>query len=301
MESAPRARLAVLAAAGLFSTGGAAIKATGLTGWQVAAFRSGTAALALALLLPAVRRGWTWRTWLVGLAYAATLLLYVLANKLTTAANAIFLQSTAPLFLLLLSPWLLRESVRRRDVLFLLALAAGLALFFAGLEPPQRTAPDPALGNLLAGLSALSWALTVAGLRWLGRAEVEVQGRAQAGPALGATVAGNLLVFLLALPFALPVRGSAPLDWALVGWLGVFQIGLAYVFLTNGVRRVPALEVSLLLLLEPVLNTVWAFLVHGERPGPRSLLGGGVILLATAWHAVRSARRTPPRTVSPSG
>src|SRR3989442_11806346 len=99
------ARLRVIAAALLFSIGGAGIKACALTSWQVAGFRSGIAALVLFLLLPDSRRGWTRRTALVGASYAATMILFVLANKLTTSANTIFLQSTAPLYILLLGPW----------------------------------------------------------------------------------------------------------------------------------------------------------------------------------------------------
>src|SRR5205085_4944172 len=95
-------RLRILGAAALFSTGGAAIKACALTGWQVACFRSGIGALAILAMAPESRRGWTWRTPLVGLAYAATVVLFVVANKLTTSANTIYLQSTAPLYLLLL-------------------------------------------------------------------------------------------------------------------------------------------------------------------------------------------------------
>ena len=107
------ARLKLVGAALLFSTGGAAIKATTLTGWQVASFRSGIAALAVLLLAPEARRGWSWRAVLVGVAYAATLVLFVTANKLTTSANTIFLQATAPLYMVVLSPWLLGERVRR--------------------------------------------------------------------------------------------------------------------------------------------------------------------------------------------
>src|SRR5688500_15647594 len=107
------ARLQVLAAALLFSTGGAAVKATTLTAWQVAGFRSGIAALAVFLLVPAARRGWTWHVVPVGVAYAATLVLFVTANKLTTAANAIFLQASAPLYMLAFGPLLLREPVRQ--------------------------------------------------------------------------------------------------------------------------------------------------------------------------------------------
>jgi DME family drug/metabolite transporter len=283
-------RWRVLAAAFLFSTGGAAIKACSLDGWQIACFRSGVAALALLVFLPAARRLPSRGQCLVGCAYAVTLILYVLANKRTTASNAIFLQSTAPLYMLLLAPLWLKEQVRQRDLVFMGALAVGLALFFLGTEAPQRTAPDPALGNLLGACSAVTWALTVAGLRWLARHE---GAGTAAGAAAGATIVGNGLVFLVCLPFALPVSGAGATDWLLVGYLGVFQIGLAYVFLTRGVRTISALEGALLLLVEPVLNTLWAWWIHGEVPGPWAGAGALVILLATLAHALRQGPKVP--------
>jgi drug/metabolite transporter (DMT)-like permease len=282
-------RLQILAAAMLFSTGGAAIKACGLTGWQVAGFRSGVGALALFLMLPGARRGWTWRTYMVGVAYAATLLLYVLANKLTTASNAIFLQSTAPLYLLLVSPLLLKETIRLRELIFMAALAGGLGLYFMGMEPPQATAPDPRLGNLLAAAAGLGWGLTIAGLRWLARSE-GVRGGAPGGAAAGATVVGNALVFLFCLPFAMPVEQASASDWLWIAYLGVFQIALAYVFMTQGMRTVRALESGLLFLVEPVLNTLITWVMHGEVPGYWSRLGAAVILAATVVHSLLAGR-----------
>jgi DME family drug/metabolite transporter len=150
-----RHRLQLLGAALLFSTGGAAVKATELNAWQVAGFRSIVAALAIFLLMPAARRGWTWHVVPVGIAYATTLTLFVTSNKLTTSANAIFLQATAPLYMLLLGPLLLREQVRRRDLGFMAPVAIGLALVFVGATPPtSETATNPALGNVLAAARA---------------------------------------------------------------------------------------------------------------------------------------------------
>lgn len=275
-------RLELLAAAALFSTGGAAIKATSLTGWQVACFRSAVAAAAIFLLFEQARRNWSWRVPAVGCAYAATLVLYVLANKLTTSANAIFLQDTAPLYLLLVGPWLLKEPVSRTDLLLMLTLAAGAALVFAGQQAPQHTAPDPLRGNLIALASGISWALTLAGLRWL------VSDR---GSGLAAVAAGNLLACLASLPQAWPVETAAARDWLIVSYLGIFQIGLAYVFLTRGMRGVPALEASLLLLAEPALNPLWTWWLHGERPASVALAGGALILAATA--ATMRPRQTP--------
>jgi drug/metabolite transporter (DMT)-like permease len=276
MASPATHRFQILGAAFLFSTGGAAIKACSLSNWQVACLRSGIAAVALLLVLPGARRFWRPRALLVGVAYAVTMVLYVSANKLTTAANTIFLQSTAPMYVLLLGPWLLRERVRRPDLLFMLCLGAGMALFFVGVDPPYKTAPAPFEGNVLGALAGLSWALTLVGLRWLGRRGGEGDRTAEAS-----VVAGNLIACAACVPLALPVASSATLDWVLVGYLGVFQIGLAYIFLTRGARHVPALEMSLLILLEPVLNSLWAWLAHGEQPGPWSLAGCGVILLST--------------------
>ena len=281
-------RLEVLAAAALFSSGGAVIKAVHLTGWQVALLRSTVAALTLLVLMREVRRRPNLRVLGVGVAYAATLILFVLANKLTTSASTIYLQSTAPLYVLLLSPWLLKERIRGRDIAFMIALAAGLGLFFVGFDPVSATAPNPKLGNLLATASGLTWALTVMGLRALGK------GGESWGPA--GAFWGNIFAALLCLPMALPLAGARPLDFALVGYLGVFQIGLAYLFLIRGLVRVRAFEASLLLLLEPVLNPIWTWLVHGERPGPWSIAGAAVILLATllkAWADGRAAGEVP--------
>jgi DME family drug/metabolite transporter len=145
-----RARLLVLAAAALFSTGGAAIKAASLSAWQVASLRSGIAAVTLLVLLPGARRLPTVPGAGVGIIYAATMILFVLANKLTTSANAIFLQDTAPLYVLLASPLLLREPIRRADLWFMVALGLGLAAVFTGYEAPRQSAPDPFTGNLVA-------------------------------------------------------------------------------------------------------------------------------------------------------
>lgn len=270
-----RARLAILCAAILFSTGGAAIKATALTGWQVASFRSMIAAVAVLLMLPAARRGYSAMSALVASGYAATMVLFVLANKLTTAASTIFLQATAPIYLVMLGPWLLKEPVRRRDLALMGSLAVGLALFFVGREAGSATAPDPFKGNVLAALSGLCWAFAVTGLRFMGK-------RGGRGGGSGAAVVlGNLFAFLVALPFAFPVVSLRAGDVAIVLFLGVFQIGLAYVLLTYGLHHVGALEASLLLLAEPVLNPLWAWLVHGERPSAWTFAGGAVIVAAT--------------------
>lgn len=276
-----RARLLVLAGAVLLSTGGAAIKLCGLTAWQVASFRSAVAALAVGLLMRPSRVELRGRAALVGIAFASTLVVFVVANKLTTAANAIFLQSTAPLYILLLAPALLGEHLRRSDVGVMLAMGLGLILFFVGEQAPVSSAPEPLRGNLVAAVSGLTWALTVLGLRWLSRDGT--------GPAAMLLI-GNLLAAVVCLPLALPVVGATPLDWTLIVYLGLFQIVAPYLLLSAGLRHLTALEGMLLLLLEPVLNPVWAALVQGEVPGALSLAGGAVILGASLWKTLSDAR-----------
>ena len=297
MHEARTARLQLLGAAALFSTGGAAIKACDLPGWQVAGLRSAVASLAFLALVPAARRLPSGREWLVGVGYAATMVLFVLSNKLTSAANAIFLQSTAPIYILLLAPWLLRERIRGRDLAFLGAVGLGLAAFFVEEAAPTGTASDPSLGDVLALASGLGWALTVTGMRWLGARE-------EGGGSTGAVVAGNALAFLACLGPMLavdaPPSARPVVAYAIVAYLGLFQIALAYYLITRGIRRVEAFEASVLLLVEPVLNPLWAFLIHGERPGPWALAGGALILGATLAKTRLDARprsrgASPPR------
>jgi drug/metabolite transporter (DMT)-like permease len=280
MSSRTKARLQLVGAALLFSTGGAAIKAAAFTGWQIASFRSGFAALTLVALAAVSKRstwpgnGQLWRPVLVGGAYAACLTLFVLANRLTTAANTIFLQSTAPLYVLILAPWLLNERVQRRDIGFMLVVALGLTLFFLGVDQPLATAPEPERGNLLAVISGFFWALTVCGLRWLG-------GNPGRGSPMAAVTSGNIVAFLVTLPLALPIGNHSLAEWSMLLYLGVFQIALAYVLVTSAISHIPALEASMILLIEPALNPLWAWLIQGEVPGIWAMVGGAMILGAT--------------------
>ena len=272
-------RLQVLMAAMLFSTAGVVVKATVLTSWQVAGFRSAVAAVFLLLVARFPLRP-TWRTLSVGLVIAVTFISFIVANKLTTAAHAVFLQAAAPLYLVLLGPWLLGEGVHARDIPFLGVVFLGLALLFAGSVTPSATAPNPALGNIIGAASGVAWALVLAGVRLISR-EQGLKG------AMAATFYGNVFAFLLCVPLAFPVGAAGPVDWAVIGYLGCFQLALAYVLLTRGIGKLTALEASLLLLLEPALNPLWTFLVHGETPGILGSIGGGLVLAATTARALR--------------
>jgi drug/metabolite transporter, DME family len=296
------ARLRLVTTALLFSTGGAAIKATTLTAWQVSSFRSGVAAIAVWLLVPAARRRWSWRMLLVAAVFAATLVLFVAANKLTTSANAIFLQSTAPLWVLLAGPLWLHERATRDDVVFMAIVALGMTLFFVGTDAPQVTAPDPPRGNLLAAISGIGYAGVVLGLRWIGRAPAQPLAAeadeaateiasASSDDAIATVVAGNVLACLVGLPMALPVASPHLADVLVIVYLGAVQIGLAYLLMSIAMPHVPALEASTILLVEPALNPVWSWIVHGERPSALALVGGALIIVTAAAKSWWDARR----------
>lgn len=280
-------RLLLVAAAVLFSTGGAAIKGTLLTAAQVAGLRSLIAAAIILLILPDARK-WRRRYVPVAITYAATLALFVAATKLTTAANAIYLQGSAPLFVLLLGPLLLREPIRRSDVVFMAAVGFGMALFFTAGEPVRESAPDPVRGNMLGAASALTWALTLTGLRWIERSAPRGE-----SPGMATVTMGNLMVGAAMLPFALPIVNFQVKDVFVIAWLGLFQIALAYLCLTRGIGSVPALEATTILLLEPALNPVWAWLIHSERPSAQAIAGGAVIVTATLIKAWWQTQRVP--------
>jgi len=289
MLTSAKARIQLLCAAALFSTGGVAIKACEFRGFELAGLRSSIALVAFLALVPLARTWPSGRAWLVGVIYAATLSTFVVANKLTTSANAIFLQATAPLYVLILAPFLLGERWKLRDLWFFVAMAAGLACFFFDEAQPSATAPDPQLGNQIGLISGVGWGLSMMGFRWLAKT-------GSGDMTLQAVVAGNAIAALACLGWAFAsgpttISDAGAGSWAWLVYIGVFQIALAYLLVTKAVRELEALEVTLLLLLEPVLNPLWSLLVHGETPGRLALAGAGILLAATLLHSLRAPVR----------
>jgi drug/metabolite transporter (DMT)-like permease len=162
-----------------------------------------------------------------------------------------------------------------------------MLLFFIGQEAPSATAPDPLRGNFIGACAGVTWAFTLLGMRWLARQPDAVGG---GGPAV---IAGNVLAFAVCLPWALPMPEATPTDWAVVFYLAVFQIGAAYVCLLRGIRELRALEISLLLAIEPVASGVWAWLVHGEIPGAMALTGCSLIFSSVLLQALRKDPTRP--------
>jgi DME family drug/metabolite transporter len=268
------ARLFILLAAVLWSTAGTLIKLSSLSAWQLSAGRSGVAAVVFALLYPSARRAPSRKTLWVSVAYAACVVLFVLANKLTTAANAIFIQDCAPLYIVLASTWFLGERPSRSEWIALPIFGAGMGLFFM-----EQLGPGGFLGNLLAVASGVAFAFSIMGLRRV----------AQDG-AQHSLLWGNVLACAVSLPFAWGGGDISIQNGAVVLFLGVFQLAGAYAAFAHGLKRVPAVEASLLALLEPVLSAGWAWWLANEVPGPYARAGALMVLLATVWRTWAGAR-----------
>jgi DME family drug/metabolite transporter len=264
-----QARLLILLAAVLWSTAGAAMKLCQLSGWQIAGGRSLVAGCFLFVAVRGARRAPTAAVLATAAGYAATVTLFAVANKLTTAANAIFIQSTAPLWVVLLSPRVLGERPSRAELATIPIYALGLFCFFL-----DELSPGQMIGNWVALGAGLAFATCIVGLR-------RIQER---GPS--ALVYGNWLAAAATAPLWLAGPAPLPFDLLALVYLGVFQLGLSYLCFSRGVARTPALEASLLVLLEPVLNPIWTFFLAGERPGRWAISGAGIVLGATLWRTL---------------
>ena len=270
--------LLVLAAAIIWSTGGLFIKWTTLSGLELSFGRSLLAAITVAIFTRREGFGLNSVTALAAILYAALLLLFVLATKETTAANAIFLQYTAPLYVLVLEPIFYKEKFRQRDLLTVIFCVIGMSLFFVGKLRPQDVT-----GNVLALASGVCFASYFLLLRHSSSRNVN---RASS------VIYGNLLVVLVTAPAGLKALPDISLHDALsVIYLGVVQIGVAYTLFTLGMARgIRSLDAGIVGYIEPVLNPVWVFLVIGEQPSKWALVGGAIIVGAVVVHTTLKAK-----------
>ena len=204
--------------------------------------------------------------WLSGLGLMGTMLLFVFANKLTTSANAIVLQSTSPLYIMVISALFFQARYSRRELVMVGVVMAGIALFFL-----DQLTPGGMLGNLLALCSGMTMALMFVCSSRLPDDQ----------SSMTALVAGHLGAGLAG--FLTPVEVS-PQTVAAILILGVFQLGIPYILYAIAVRRCSPLSCSLLGMIEPLLNPVWVLVVLGERPGFFALIGGIIVLgTVTLW------------------
>jgi drug/metabolite transporter (DMT)-like permease len=220
----------------------------------------------LMYMLPTRRPRFTWSLPQIGgaLAYSATMICFVAANKLTTAANAIVLQYMAPVYLAFLGAWFLKEKTHWYDGVTIAAVLGGMVLFFVG-----RLSTEGLWGNVISVVSGVFFAFSTLFLRMQ-----------KDGSPLESLLLGHGFTAVVAVPFFFLSPAPTASSWIGIGVLGVFQIGLSAILFAYGVRHVTALESLLTTVLEPIFNPIWVFLVLGETPGPLALAGAAVILTA---------------------
>ncbi len=261
--------LAVLAAAMLWSTGGMFIKLVTLNAIQISFFRSFFAAIVFAILFRKTVFYANGFTFLNAFTYAAVLVLFVISTKMTTAANAIFLQYTAPIYVLIFEPIINKTRYEKINIITIIICFLGMTLFFMGeLTPGHLT------GNLLALLSGVAFAAFLLGMR---KNKNEYQ--------FSAIFYGNILLMLICFPSLFDIRILSITDFGMVSYLGILQIGIAYAIFSYGLKRVYAIEASLISMIEPVLNPVWVFLAYKEVPSFMAIVGGIVIITAISVRA----------------
>jgi len=264
-----KAFLQLIVTALLWSLGGLLIKWVNWPPLAIAGMRSAIAAVLMVLWCRPLRFNWSFPQLGGAAAYAATVILFVTANKMTTAANAILLQYTAPVYVGLFGWWFLGEKTTKLDWLTIAFTLGGMVLFFQD---------NLTVGNMFGNLVAIGSGVAFAGLAMFTRKQKD-------GSSLESMLLGNILTALIGFPFML---GSSPgtQGWIGLVLLGVFQLGLSYILYSKAMKYLTALEGILIPVLEPVLNPVWVFIFLGEKPGPWALVGGLVILITVTARCV---------------
>lgn len=265
---------ALIGASLLWSTGGFFIKSIPLSALTIAGGRSAIAAIVLLLYIRSPKPTWSLAQWGSILAYVATVVLFVTATKLTTAANAILLQYTAPIWVAVFSALIAKEKLRLVDGIAVAAVMLGMGVFFI-----EQVSADHLTGDVIAILSGVAFAF------------VALCMRAQRGVSLPESILfGNIITAVVCLPFidAIPMTSTIVLNLVL---MGVVQLGISYILYSYAMRYVTAIEAVLITMLEPLLNPLWVLLTIGEVPSIYATLGGAIVLGSVVVRGIVVARR----------
>ena len=271
-----RSVLLLVGAALCWSFGGVLIKYVAATwpGLAVSGGRGLVAAVFLALTNRGLRFHFSRAQTLGAIGYAACTITFCTATTLTSAANAILLQYTAPVWVALLGAWLLHEPATRADWLTIAAALGGMALFFK-----DSLALGHLTGDLLGATSGFAFAAMTVALR-----------KQKDSSAVESIILGNLIAFVVGLPWIVSAPALPPSGWIALLLLGSVQLGVSYWLYARAIRHVTALEAVLIPIIEPILNPLWVLLLMGETPSQWALIGGAIVLVAVTTRAVASLR-----------
>ena len=269
-----RSVLLLIATALCWSLGGLLIKSVDWPPLAVAGGRGFIAALFLLATNRSLRFHFSRVQLLGALGYAACTVTFCVATKLTTAANAILLQYSAPVWIALFGAWFLGERATRADWATIAVVIGGMTLFFAdSLELTH------AFGNSLAVISGLCFAgMTIALRKQKDASPVE------------SIILGNLLAFVVGLPWIVGAPALSAGGWTALLLLGIVQLGFSYWLYARAIKHVTALETVLIPVIEPILNPVWVLLATGEQPSRFALVGGAIVLIAVTLRAIATIR-----------
>lgn len=271
-----KATFSLIICAALWSTSGIFIKSIAWNPLAIAGLRSLLGGIVILIYLRRPVFTFSFPQIAAGVANAVTMIMFVSATKLTTSANAILLQYSAPIFVAVLGWMILKEKPRWEHWTGLVLIIAGIAIFFL-----DKVSAGNHLGNLIAAASGLTFAFYPIFMRM----------QKDGSPAESVLIA-HALTFLVTLPFLFTTRPEFTLgSLGAILFLGTFQIGFSAIFFSYGIKHVSAIQTMLITGLEPILNPVWVYFIIGERPSPNAIVGGIIILFAVTFSSLISARR----------
>jgi len=253
----------------LWSLGGVFIKLVQWNPIAIAGMRSLISTIFIVSVVRKVKLNFSKDMILGALAYTATVILFVSATKLTTSANAIMLQYTAPIFVAFLSYVILEEEIEKVDWITIVVVFFGMILFFVGKLETKNL-----LGNLFAILSGITFALIAIYMR-----------KQKDKSPIESIILGNIITAIVSIPFMLQSMPSK-MSWLGLLLLGTIQLGLPYILYSKAIKSVTAIEAVLIPVIEPLLNPVWTFIVLNERPGIWAIIGGFIVLMAITLNQV---------------
>ena len=262
-------------AALLWSSGGLFIKILTLDAFQISFYRSAIAAVTIIVISKANKKKLTYEfdiiSVLCSLCYALVLIMFVVAAKLTKVANAIFLQFTAPIYLLILEPIFLKTKFEKKNLIALIFCFAGMVLFFFG-----KLELSGIQGNLIAIGSGISFALFTLFLKW--KKQIH-----KTEDTMIYIVVGNILVCIFCLPLMINNLTLDLTQFLILLYMGIFQIGISYIIFNEGVKYISATESMIIAMLEAILSPIWVFLGVGEVPSGYAIAGSLIILITIVW------------------
>jgi drug/metabolite transporter (DMT)-like permease len=274
--------LLLLAAAILWSSGGVLIKSIEWTPMAIGGSRSLIAMIVIGLVMPDLFKKISWSTLPGAVAYAGTVILFVVATKLTSAANAIFLQYTAPVYIAIISPWILHERTKPLDWLLIFIAICGVALFFLD---------QLSLEGIWGVIAALGSGMSFAWLTVLMRRQ-----RSESPEAI--VLLGNLLTLIFALPWMFPIANFQRNGiWILL--LGVIQLAIPYLLYSRAIKHIRALDAAIISIIEPILNPIWVILIRGEHASFWSIIGGAIVLTTSLVRSILASRSKQPDGIFP--